>query len=255
MTRHHYGKNVHVLADPFLESHLASLCSPETFQPEINQLVSTIYQGLLSHAVNRFFPLREAVLPTRMTSIHPDVKLHTRVVDPQTRAISVNLARAGTLPSHTCYTALNYLMNPSQVRQDHISIGRTTDAANQVTGAEVGSLKIGGPVEGSIVLFPDPMAATGGTLVKVLDLYKSRGKALKFIALHCIVTPEYLKNVTRLHPDLEVIAVRLDRGLSPPEVLATEPGLHWDKEKGLNENQYIVPGGGGFGEIMNNAEV
>jgi len=38
-------------------------------------------------------------------------------------------------------------------------------------------------------------------------------------------------------------------------VLATVPGERWDEENGLNDLQYIVPGGGGFGEIMNNAYV
>ena len=50
-------------------------------------------------------------------------------------------------------------------------------------------------------------------------------------------------------------ALRLDRGLSAPEVLQTAPGERWDEERGLDDKQYIVPGGGGFGEIMNNAYV
>jgi len=49
--------------------------------------------------------------------------------------------------------------------------------------------------------------------------------------------------------------MRLDRGLSPPDVLAAVPGERWDDERGLNEHQYIVPGGGGLGEVMNNAFV
>jgi hypothetical protein len=44
----------------------------------------------------------------------------------------------------------------------------------------------------------------------------------------------------------------LDRGLSDEKILHTVPGTHWEKEKGLNQFQYIVPGGGGFGELMNN---
>ena len=43
--------------------------------------------------------------------------------------------------------------------------------------------------------------------------------------------------------------------MSPIDVLQTVPGTHWDKESGLNAHQYIVPGGGGFGELMNNALV
>ncbi len=52
-----------------------------------------------------------------------------------------------------------------------------------------------------------------------------------------------------------IYALRLDRGLSPPEVFDTVPGTFWEKERGLDDRQYIVPGGGGFGELMNNAYV
>jgi uracil phosphoribosyltransferase len=88
-----------------------------------------------------------------------------------------------------------------------------------------------------------------------VDLYKTQGKARKYIALHCIVTPEYLKRVKQAHPDLIIYAVRLDRGLSSTDVLKSVPGTHWDQERGLNDKQYIVPGGGGFGEVLNNAYV
>jgi uracil phosphoribosyltransferase len=73
--------------------------------------------------------------------------------------------------------------------------------------------------------------------------------------MHLIVTPEYLRRILDDHPDVIVYAVRLDRGLSAPDVLETPPGERWAEERGLNEHQYIVPGGGGFGEIMNNCLV
>ena len=41
----------------------------------------------------------------------------------------------------------------------------------------------------------------------------------------------------------------------PAKVLSTVPGTHWDEERGLDEHQYIVPGAGGVGEILNNAWV
>jgi hypothetical protein len=52
-----------------------------------------------------------------------------------------------------------------------------------------------------------------------------------------------------------MVALRLDRGLSPSNVLNTAPGTHWDEERGLDDSQYIVPGAGGVGEILNNAWV
>ena len=255
-SEHRYGKNVHLLSDPFLLSHLAQLCAETTTQPVINELVTALYSSLLKIAVNQEFPTKLAQIRTRMAAYHPEEAVFQGpIIDPETPIVTVNLARAGTLPSHVCYTALNYFMNPKQVRQDHISIGRTTDEQEKVTGSLVSGHKIGGTIDQSIVLIPDPMGATGSTLCEAIDLYKNRGKALKYVALHCIVTPEYLKRIQSRHPDLVVYAIRLDRGLSPPEVLDTVPGTHWDRERGLNEKHYIVPGGGGFGEIMNNAYV
>jgi hypothetical protein len=64
-----------------------------------------------------------------------------------------------------------------------------------------------------------------------------------------------VKRVTSQHPGTVIYALRLDRGLSPPEVFDTVPGTLWDRERGLDDRQYIVPGGGGFGELMNNAYV
>ena len=75
------------------------------------------------------------------------------------------------------------------------------------------------------------------------------------MAVHLIVTPEYLRHVRTKHPDVVVYAMRLDRGLSPVDVLASVPGERWEEEKGLTDHHYIVPGGGGLGEIMNNSFV
>jgi uracil phosphoribosyltransferase len=41
--------------------------------------------------------------------------------------------------------------------------------------------------------------------------------------------------------------------MSPPDVLAEIPGARWDEESGLDDDDYIVPGAGGVGEIINNS--
>jgi len=191
-SEHRYGPNVHILSDPFLLSHLARLCAEDTHQPVINELVTTLYSSLLETVVNREFPLKSAQIPTRMHSMHPEAVFQGPIIDPETPIVTVNLARAGTLPSHICYTALNYFMNPRQVRQDHISIGRTTDAQEKVTGSHVSGHKIGGDVDGAVVLFPDPMGATGGTLVEAVAMYKARanGTARKYVHRHARVSEE-----------------------------------------------------------------
>ena len=68
-----------------------------------------------------------------------------------------------------------------------------------------------------------------------------------------MVTPEYLHRVTVDHPDVIIYALRLDRGASAEKILHELPGRFWAEESGLTDKHYIVPGGGGFGEIINNS--
>lgn len=254
---HLYGSNVHIIDNPFLNGLLGRLCSPESFQPEINRIVEVLYTHLISISTNREFEIENFSAPTRMTEHHPELSLHSRRIALHQKAVTVNLARAGTYPSHICYNFLHFALKPQNIRQDHIFAARMTDDNSQVTGAEFGGLKIGGDVKDAHVIFPDPMGATGNTIVSSIEYYKRKieGPAKKFIALHLIITPEYLRKVLAAHPEVAIYALRLDRGLSSEAVLRATPGQYWDQERGLNDKQYIVPGGGGFGEIMNNSFV
>ncbi len=136
-------------------------------------------------------------------------------------------------------------------------MSRSTNEKGQVTGATWHDAKIGRDVEGRIILFPDPMGATGSSMISAISHYKNKldGVPGRCITMHLIVTPEYVKNILAAHPEVIVYALRLDRGLSPADVLATVPGTRWNEERGLDEHQYIVPGAGGVGEILNNAWV
>lgn len=254
---HRYGSNVHIVADPYTLTTLATLCAKGTQQPQINQLVAQLYRDLLKTVINAEFPRRSAATPTRMIDATPRGVFHGEVIDSETRAVTVNIARAGTLPSMVCYDMLNGVLDPRLVRQDHFVVARVLDEHAQVIGAEISGSKIGGDVDDAILLFPDPMGATGSSLCQAIDLYKQKveGKPRKIVNLHLIVTPEYLRRMTTAHPDVVIYAARLDRGMSPDHVFDHVPGEKWDEERGLNEKQYIVPGGGGFGELMNNAYV
>ena len=101
------------------------------------------------------------------------------------------------------------------------------------------------------------MGGHGTSLGGVIRHYQDadEGAPRKVVAVHLIVTPEYLARMARDFPSVEIYAIRLDRGLSCPEVLQTRPGERWSEESGLNERQYIVPGAGGVGEVLNNAWV
>ena len=254
---HHYGKNVHLVGNPYLLSQLATLCAKGTFQPQINRLVATLYTDLVKLVINAEFPRKMAAIPTRMVDSTPLGIYQGEVIDPEVRAVSVNIARAGTLPSQVTYDLLNTILSPALVRQDHIIMSRMLDQTEQVVGSSIGGAKIGGDVDDAIVVFPDPMGATGGSLSTAIKMFKDKvpGRMRKILCLNLIVTPEYVRRITSDHPDAIVYAIRLDRALSPPEVFGTAPGTLWDRERGLDDRQYIVPGGGGMGELMNNAYV
>ncbi len=254
---HRYGPDVHILANPYLLSQLALLCAKETIQPAINRLVVDIYSRLVAEVMNGEFPRLVADVPTRMIDVTRAGVFHGEVLDRATRAVTVNIARAGALPSQTVYDLLNVVLDPRGVRQDHIIMSRMLGEDERVVGAGIGGMKIGGDVEDAFLLFPDPMGATGSSLSEAIATYKRevKGRPRRIVNVHLIVTPEYLRRMASDHPEVVVYAVRLDRGLSPPDVLETVPGARWSEERGLTDHQYIVPGGGGFGEIMNNAYV
>lgn len=248
---HLYGENVHILSNPSISRLLATLSSPESTMPLINLYIEQLYTLMLEKVVNTITPLENDCIKTRM-----DSNLEGEFLKNDQRFICVDLARAGTYPAQICFHQLNLLFQNKGVRQDHIYLNRKVDEHGKVIGVDYSGSKIGGDQNSAIVLFPDPMGATGGSLAHVINQYKNSvdGKALKYVAMHLIITPEYLAYMKKNHPDVEIFTARLDRGLSSDEVLATVPGTKWSDEKGLNDFQYIVPGAGGVGELLNNTE-
>ena len=254
---HRYGPNVHLLDDPVAWTLLARASARATGQPEVGRLVRMLYEDLARRVVAAEFPRELARVPTRMVGSHPEAVIRLAAVAHRTPVVTVGIARAGTVPSQIVYELLNEILDPSLVRQDHLFMSRELNDLGEVVGARWHDAKIGREVSGKIVLLPDPMGATGSSMSSAIEHYKTRldGQPARVIAMNLIVTPEYLRRLLRDHPDATVYAVRLDRGLSSPEVLATVPGEKWDQERGLNEHQYIVPGAGGVGEILNNSWV
>jgi uracil phosphoribosyltransferase len=254
---HKYGPNVHLIDDPLAWTQLARLCARETVQPQVGRLVKVLYERLAEVVLAAEFPRARIDVPTRMVVSSPQAVYRGIAIDEDTKAVTVGIARAGTMPSQVVYDLLNDVLDPQGVRQDHLFMSRATDASGRVTGTTWHDAKIGRDVEGRILLFPDPMGATGSSMISAITHYKTRleGTPGRCITMHLIVTPEYVKNLLAAHPDTVIYALRLDRGLSPSDVLGTIPGTRWSEERGLDEHQYIVPGAGGVGELLNNAWV
>lgn len=252
--RHAWGAQVHLLDDPVAFSLLARLGHPDTRQPEVGRLVRRLYEALAWATLAAELPRVDVDVPTRMAATSPDAAYRGPAVDRRTRAVSVAIHRAGTVPSQIVYETLNEVLDPAGVRQDHVVMSRRTDPEGRVTGVSFEGSKAGGDIDERFVLLPDPMGATGSSMSAAMAHYRAAGAPARLVAMHLIVTPEYLRRLRAEHPDAVVYAYRYDRGLSPPEALAGPPGSH-DAERGLDERQYIVPGAGGLGELLNNAWV
>lgn len=245
---HHYPENINIFNNPFLETLLAKASSPDCTQPEVTHLIKKIYEhmyGLIFSGLE----LEQASIKTRMDSILAFTQIK------KNKAVVVDMARAGMIPSQVLYELLHSIYSFNDLRQDHIYISRTTDNSDQVTGASIASAKIGGGIDDAYVFVPDPMGATGSSICNVIKDYKEsvNGIAKKYICVHLIITPEYIKRISKEHPDVQVYALRLDRGLSSKKALESTPGKFPEEEKGLNDKQYIIPGAGGIGELLNNS--
>ncbi len=257
LLEHRYGDKVTILDSPHLNALLTELSSKETFQPRINRLLRRLYSSLFSFILDRENDTREGSVETRMAAFTPKGVVRATVLDDRTRWVIVDLARAGMIPSEVCFDEANEVLDPANVRIDHVFINRKVDENEQVIGTDVAGNKIGGDVADALLLFPDPMGATGSSIADAIQIYRSEveGAPRKVICAHLIITPEYVRRITADFPDVRIYALRLDRGLSDDDVLTTVPGERWDEEKGLNERHYIVPGAGGLGEIINNSFV
>ncbi len=254
---HRYPKQVHILDHPLLTTLVTQASIAKTKQPHLNQIIHSIYRELFSVVMANEWPCKKISIETRMSEFHPEQKLQTSILDPDQKAVCVDIARAGMIPAQVFFDQLNGITNPEGNRLDHIFASRVSGDDHQVTHTEINSSKVGGNVDGAFVFIPDPMGATGLSLCEVVDFYKNKnmGKPIKLISVHMIITPEFIRTLNQQHPDVIIYSARLDRGFSSPEALKKLPGELWNEEKGLNDRQYIVPGAGGVGELINNSFV
>lgn len=252
---HGYGPRVHLHEDPWLLALLARLSHGDTHAPLLQQLVRESYSLLFARAAARALPAAAQQTPTRMHPAHGERGVVEGLqVDPGLELVVVDVIRAGVVPAQTVYELASLVLPPANLRLDHLNLARRTGPDGHVVGADLSGSKVGGSVEGRVLLLPDPMGATGSTVATVLEHYRAHhGQPSQVLVLPLVATPEFLRTVLALGDEVEVHAGRLDRGLSAPDVLATPPGARWDEERGLDDNDYVVPGCGGMGEVLNNS--
>ena len=250
---HRYGERVTLLDDPWMHSALARIGAPDTRHIEMMALLRSAYQGLGQRAFSLHLDRAMQTVPTRMGESHPERGVwRGEALDPAAQVVVLDVIRGGMVPAQVCFELLTGVLPKGHVRLDHVNMARVAGADGHVERVDLSGSKIGGSLKGATLVVPDPMGATGATLERALDfLTEGHGSPKKILALPLIATPEFLARVLPLHAELHVLAGRLDRGMSDPEVLDSVPGTHWDRERGLDEHDYIVPGAGGLGEEIN----
>lgn len=254
---HRYGPALRVLHEPFLLSLLAKIGSPDTHMADLPPLVRAAYARLTQEVLDRSFPTEAARVATRMAATEAHGFYEGPVFHRSTRLVICAVIRAGLLPAQTSYETACQVLPGENVRLDFLNLSRETDDDGRVTGVRMDGSKIGGPVDDAVVLVPDPMGATGSTVVRAVEAYRALtgGRPRAIVAMHLMVTPEAVRNVLDTCPEATIVTCRFDRGLSPADVLATPPGTHPERERGLNDVHYIVPGAGGMGELLTNSWV
>lgn len=252
---HAYGHRVHIQAGPWISTVLAKISSPKTSHPDVMALVRTVYAKLMADVMGAEMPMRQAAVQTRMAQEHPEAGVWTgSILDPSQRLVVVDVVRGGIVPAQVCFEAATLLLPLEHLRLDHLTMARQAGADGHVDGVDLAGSKVGGSIEGATLLIPDPMGATGSTMVRALThLVESYGRPRLIVAMPMIATPEFLRTVLSTYENLVVYAGRVDRGLSSEAALAQPPGTLWDEEKGLDDHDYIVPGAGGVGEVLNNS--
>lgn len=256
LLKHHYGPDVRIFDDSFLSTLLVRIGSPTTGTAEVPNLVRTAYQRMMHEVLAMEFPRTIQRQPTRMTAQEPRAFVEGPLLCRDTKLVICSVIRAGMLPAQACYEAAIEVLPPENVRLDVLNMSREVDANGRVSGVRLDGTKIGGPIDDAVVLLPDPMGATGGTVCRAVQVYRELGGTPQAIAAaHMMVTPEALKKLASECPGVRLYAGRLDRGLSSERALQADPGEIADEERGLNDVQYIVPGAGGMGELLTNSWV
>ncbi|MEM1448459.1 MAG: uracil phosphoribosyltransferase [Planctomycetota bacterium] len=254
---HRYGPRVRLMGDGWTAAALAKLSSPDCPHGELVQIVRSVTARLATEAFGRELPTAERAVATRMAEKHGErATWRGPALDREARIVVVDVIRGGIVPSQTCFELLSLVHPIESLRLDHLNMQRVAGADGSVERVDLTGSKIGGSIEGATLVIPDPMGATGSTVLTALSHYREHyGEPLRVVLIPMICTPEFLRATLETDLDVVIYTGRIDRGASPLDVLADVPGARWDEESGLDADDYIVPGAGGVGELLNNSWV
>ena len=202
---------VTVLSHPLVLHRLRWLRDERTANPEFLRLASELSR-FLAYEAFRSAPLTDAVVDTPVARGVPAV-----VVDEEYLVVPVLRAGLGMVP------AVQEVLPRSRV----CLVGLRRNETTLVPEVYLDGLP--DRIDGYHVVVCDPMLATGGSLVQVVDMLQARG-AREVTALCIIASVPGVERFTTAHPAARVVTAALDET--------------------LNDVGYIVPGLGDAGDRL-----
>lgn len=201
--------NVTIIEHPLVQHKISLLRDINTGSKEFRELVSETAM-LMCYEATRDLPLKTVEVQT------PLAIAKTKVISGRKLAF-VPVLRAGL----GMVDGAVQLVPAAKI--GHIGIFRDPETKNAVQYY----CKLPFDIAERDVIVTDIMLATGGTIVKTIEILKNAGA--KNIKIMCIITcPEGIEAVHKVYPDVEIYCGAVD-------------------EK-LDENLYIVPGMGDAGD-------
>jgi len=202
---------VHIMDHPLIQHKLTLMRDKGTGSKEFRELVEEVSM-LMAYEVTRDLPLKEVNIET------PIGPAKAKVISGKKLAI-VPILRAGL----GMVDGMLQLIPAAKV--GHIGLYRDPETLKPVEYY----CKLPVDVQERDLIVVDPMLATGGSASAAITFIKQRG--VTSIKLVCLVAaPEGIERIQKDHPDVEIFAAAVD--------------------KGLNDHGYIVPGLGDAGDRL-----
>lgn len=160
-----------------------------------------------------FLPIRERIVETRTGKKYVGSEFVGKIC-------AVPIIRAGLSMENSIREVAK------RIRISHILIQRDEETAKPIF------FKAWLPedIHERYVFILDPMLATGGSAIETIRVLKEKGvQENKIIFINLVSAPEGIENVLTTYPDIRIVTAEVDEG--------------------LNENAYIIPGLGDYGDM------
>lgn len=196
---------------PLLDHKLSFLRERETSSSEFRRITKDIAKLLTYEAIRNWSDFKSETIQTPIAETTVQ-----RLANPP---VAVSIMRAGNPVMEAVLEMMPF------ASAGHIGIYRDKFIHNTVEYY----FKLPDNVSGRPIILCDPLIATADTMIAALDRLKNYNTGLVRI-ISFLVSGPALERLTHFHPDVEIYALSI--------------------EKGLNEMGYLIPGLGDMGDRL-----